>query len=120
MRFAIEAASEAGARVITGEALARLDRELPLQDDPAIAPLGLRDGVWVATVQPDLTVLQLVEPDGAPNRCRSVSSHFGVGVTWISCDTRRGVRWDWPPDIWSRRPGQDDVLVHTAAQAVRI
>jgi hypothetical protein len=31
VRFAIEAANEAGARAILGQALARLDRELPLQ-----------------------------------------------------------------------------------------
>ena len=25
-----------------------------------------------------------------------------------------GARWNWPPDIWSRRPGRDDVLSHPA------
>ncbi len=120
VRFAIAAASEAEARAITGQVLARLDRELPLQGDPAVAPLRLRDGIWVATLQPDLTVLSSVEPDNAENRCRYVASHFGVGVTWISREAHGGARWDWPPDIWSRQPGQDDVLLHPAVQAVMI
>jgi hypothetical protein len=120
VRFAVEAASEAEARTITGQVLARLDRELPLQGEPTIAPLRLRDGIWVATLKPDLTVLSSVEPDDAPNRCRYVSSHFGPGVTWISRDSEHGARWDWPPDIWTRQPGQDDVLLHPAVQAVMI
>ena len=120
VRFAIEAASEAEARAVVDRVLASLRRELPLQGDPAIAPPGFRDGIWVATLQPDLTVLPGIEPDDAPNRCRYVSNHFGAGLTWMSCDTRHGARWDWPPDIFSRQPGQDDVLLHPAVQAVRI
>lgn len=119
VRFALKAGSEAEARAILGQALARLDRELPLQGEPAITPLRLRDGIWVATLIPDLTVLASVEPDDAENRCRYVSSHFGVGVGWMSRDTERVARWDWPPDIWSRSP-EDDVLLHPAVQAVMI
>jgi hypothetical protein len=119
VRFAIGAASEAEARSILGRVLASLDRELPLQGEPTIAPLRLRDGIWVATLIPDLTVLASVEPDDAENRCRYVSSHFGVGVTWMSRDTEHAARWDWPPDIWSRSP-EDDVLLHPAVQAVMI
>jgi hypothetical protein len=117
--FAIEAASDAEARAILGQALASLDRELPLQGEPTIALLRLRDGIWVATLTPDLTVLASVEPDDAENRCRYVSSHFGVGVPWVSRDTKRAARWDWPPDIWSRTP-EDDVLLYPAVQAVMI
>lgn len=119
VRFAIEAASEAEARAILGQALTSLDRELPLQGEATIAPLRIRDGIWVATLMPELTVLASVEPDDAENRCRYVSSHFGVDVTWISRDTKGGARWDWPPDIWSRSP-EDDVLLHPAVQAVMI
>jgi hypothetical protein len=119
VRFAIGAASEAEAQAVIGQALAKLDR-LPLQREPTIAPMGLRDGIWAATLEPDLTVLSSVEPDDASNRCRYVTSHFGKGVTWTSRITRRGARWDWPPDIWSRSPGQDDVLLHPAVQAVMI
>jgi hypothetical protein len=120
VRFAIEAASEDQARAITGQALGRLDRELPRQGEPSIAPLRLRDGIWVATLMPNLTELLSVEPDDAENRCRHVSSHFPMGVTWVSRYTKSGARWDWPPDIWSRQPGQDDVLLHPAVQAVMI
>jgi hypothetical protein len=119
VRFAIGAASEAEARSILGRVLASLDRELPLQGEPTIAPLRLRDGIWVATLIPDLTVLASVEPDDAENRCRYVSSHFGVVVSWMSRDTEHAARWDWPPDIWSRSP-EDDVLLHPAVQAVMI
>lgn len=118
-RFAIGAAGEAEARSILGRALASLDRELPLQGEPTIAPLRLRDDIWVATLIPDLTVLASVEPDDARNRCRYVSSHFGVGVTWMSRNTEHAARWDWPPDIWSRSP-EDDILLHPAVQAVMI
>jgi hypothetical protein len=119
VRFAIEAPNEADARDILGRVLARLDRELPLQGEPMITPLRHRDGIWVATILPDLTVLASVEPDDATNRCRYVTSHFGVGVGWMSRDTERAARWDWPPDIWSRSP-EDDVLLHPAVQAVMI
>jgi len=71
VRFAIEATSEAEARAITGQVLARLDRELPLQGEPTIAPLRLRDGTWVATLKPDLTVLSSVEPDDARRMTRA-------------------------------------------------
>jgi hypothetical protein len=119
VRFAIEAASEADARSILGQVLASFDRELPVYGEPAITPLRRRDGMWVATLMPDLTVLESVEPDDARNRCRYVSSHFGVGVGWISRDTDRAARWDWPSDIWSRSP-EDDVLLHPAVRAVMI
>ena len=118
--LAIEAASEAGARAIIGQVLGSLDRELPLQGEPTVTPLRLRDGIWVATLRPDLTVLSSVEPDDAENRCRYVSSHFPVGVTWVSRYAEGAARWDWPPDIWSRQPGRDDVLLHPAVQAVMI
>ncbi|HWS93113.1 MAG TPA: hypothetical protein VN306_11675 [Mycobacterium sp.] len=73
----------------------------------------------MAMLIPDLTVLESVEPDDARNRCRYVSSHFGVGVCWMSRDTDRAARWDWPPDTWSRSP-EDDVLLHPAVRAVMI
>src|SRR5580692_11940119 len=119
VRFAIEAPGEAEARAILDRALASLDRELPLAGEPTIAPLRIRDSIWVATLIPDLTVLASVEPDDARNRCRYVPSHFGVGPSWMSRDTERAARWDWPPDIWSRSP-EDDVLLHPAVQAVVI
>jgi hypothetical protein len=97
VRFAIEAADQAEARAIVDRALTSLERELPLAGEPTIAPLRIRDGIWVATLVPDLTVLASVEPDDARNRCRYVSS----------------------PDIWSRSHA-DDTLLHPAVQAVMI
>jgi hypothetical protein len=118
-RFAIGAASLAGARAILGQALAGLDEKLPLQGEPTMAQLRSRDGIWVALLVPDLTGLVSIEPDDARTRCRYVAGHFGGGVTWMSRGGQEAARWDWPPDIWSRSPG-DDVLLHPAMQAVMI
>jgi hypothetical protein len=120
IRLAIEAPSAAGAQAITGETLARLGRELPLRGRPAIQPLGLRDRIWVATAKPDLTGLQEIEPDNAETRVRYVSSYFPPDVLWTVRGAGHQARWDWPPDIWSRRPGHDDVLLHPAVRAVMI
>ena len=62
VRFAIEAASEAEARAILGQVLASFDRELPVQGEPTITPLGRRDGIWVATLMPDLTCWSRLSP----------------------------------------------------------
>ncbi|HYB87671.1 MAG TPA: hypothetical protein VEC76_12510 [Streptosporangiaceae bacterium] len=120
MRLAVEAASAADAQAITGETLARLGRELPLRGRPAIQPLGLQDGIWVATAEPDLTGLAEIEPDRAETRVRYVSSHFPEDVLWTVRVTGHQAKWEWPPDIWSRRPGHDDVLLHPAVRAVSI
>jgi hypothetical protein len=100
LRLAIEAASEAEAQAITSQVLSR----------------GLRD----ATLRPDPAVLEGIKPDDATNCCRYVSHHFGPDGTWMSRDSQREARWDWPPDIWNRQPGTDDVLLHPAVQAVMI
>jgi hypothetical protein len=120
LRLAIEAGSAAEAQAITSQVLSRLRRELPLQGEPVITPLPARDGLRAATLRPDPAVLEGIEPDDANNCCRYVSHHFGPSGTWISRDSRQGARWDWPPDIWSRQPGTDDVLLHPAVQAVMI
>jgi len=119
-RFAIEAAGEPEARSILDQALAQTGRPLPLQAAPALTPLGLRDGIWIATLKPDLTPLSAIKPDDANNRCRYVSHHF-PGGTWLYRETTDGgARWDWPPDLWSRDPHHDDVLLHPAIHAVMI
>ena len=120
LRLAIEAASEAEARAITSLVLSRMRRELPLQGEPVITPLPARDGLWDATLRPDLAVLGGIKPDDATNWCRYVSHHFGPDPLWTSRASRREARWDWPPDIWTRQPGTDDVLLHPAVQAVMI
>jgi hypothetical protein len=120
VRLAVSAATEDEARAVTSQALARLDPGLIWRDEPEIAPLGIRDGVWVVTLQPDLASLVAIEPDDAPTRCSFVSGAFGAGVLWTSRVSPRSKRLDWPPDIWSRRAGRDDVLLHPAVQAVLI
>jgi len=69
LRFAIEAASQAEARVITGQTLASLDRELSLHGEPVIAPFRLRPGIWIATAE---LYVRPVEPDDPENHCRYV------------------------------------------------
>jgi hypothetical protein len=68
-------------------------RELALPGEPTTGSLRLRDGIWVATLMPDLTVLVPVEPDQAGNRCRFVFSPVGVDVTWMYRETNGGERW---------------------------
>jgi hypothetical protein len=119
LRLAIKAASEAEARAITSQVLSRMRRELPLQGEPVITPLPARDGLWDATLRPDPALLEGIKPDDATNCCRYVGHHFG-SYTWMSRDSQREARWDWPPDIWNRQPGTDDVLLHPAVQAIMI
>ena len=119
VRFAIEAASRAEARVIIGQTLASLDRELSLHGEPAIVPVRLRPRIWAATAELDV---RPVEPDDPENHCRYVAHHFGVGVTWTSCRfaITRTRRWHWRPGTRSSDPGGNGVLVHPALRAVRI
>jgi hypothetical protein len=102
VRFAIEAASQAEARVIIGQTLASLDRELSLHGEPVIAPFRLRPGIWVATAELDV---RQVEPDDPENHCRYVAHHFGAGVTWTSrFAITRTRRWHWRPGTRSEGP----------------
>jgi hypothetical protein len=115
--FAIQAANRADARVILDRVLDTLAEPMPLWTGPIIDP-GMLEGIWLGQLYPEPAAGYT--PDDAENRCRWVSHYFGPGPTWVSCDTRFGVRWDWPPDIFSRVPGDDDMLPHPAVQAVRI
>jgi hypothetical protein len=113
VRFAIEAASEVEARIILGQALARLKPDLPLRGEPVIHP-GYRrhpDNIWVAELVPDRTHLEDIDPDDAKTRCRWVQGHFPGEVSWsLPQNTEREAKAEWPPDIGQRRPGRDDVL----------
>jgi len=119
VRFAIKAASQAKARIIIGQTLASLDRELPMHGEPTITPFRLRPGIWAATAELDV---RPVEPNDPDNHCRYVAHHFGVGVTWTSCRfaITRTRRWRWRPGTRSRESGGNGVLVHPALRAVRI
>jgi len=123
VRLAVEAASEDEARAVLGQVLAGLDGELPLYRDPVIHPRWRRnpDEIWVAELAPDLTQLQVIDPDDAKTRCRFVQGYFPVGVSWIlPQNAEREARIEWPPDIWQRQHGKDDVLLHPAVRAVMI
>jgi|SRR5215469_2821368 len=119
---AVDAAGEQQARAVLAEALAALDQELAVRGDPVIRPRGRHaDGIWVARLQPDLTGLPEIDPDDAPTRCRYVTSRFPGGVTWAAPRaTKRDARYDWPPAIWHRQPGRDDMLLHPAVRAVMV
>jgi hypothetical protein len=123
VRFAIEAASEDEARSVLGQALAGLGPRISLRGEPVIRARYRRtpDNMWVADLEPDLTHLQEIDPDDAKTRCSFVVGHFPVGVTWAAPrNTWREAKREWPPDIWQRQPGHDEVLLHPAVRAVMI
>jgi hypothetical protein len=104
-------------------ALAGMARNLPLRGEPVVHPRHRRapDDVWVAELELDLAHLRVIDPDDAPTRCRFVDGHFPGSVSWsIRERTEREAIFEWPPDIWQRRPGQDDILLHPAVRAVMI
>jgi hypothetical protein len=123
VRFAIEAPSPDEAHTILHQALAALDEPLPLRGEPVIRPRHrrIRDGIWIAEVQPDLTRFHSIDPDDAKTRCRIVQGHFPMHVYWsLPTNTRTEAKCEWPPDIWQRQPGRDDTLLHPGVQAVMI
>ncbi len=124
MRFAIEAASEDEARAVLGRALAGLEPGLALRGEPGIRPRDRRvpdDNIWAADLEPDLTGLQGIDPDDAKTRCTYVIGHFPENVTWVAArNTWREATREWPPAIWARQPGRDDVLLHPAVRAVMV
>jgi hypothetical protein len=123
LRFAIEAASEDEARIILNRALTRLKPELPLRGEPVIHPRHRRnpDDIWVAELTPDLPQQADFDPDDAKTRCRWVQGHFPMDVYWsLPQNTPCEAKAEWPPDIWQRQPGRDDVLLYPKVQAVMI
>lgn len=130
--FAIEAASENEARAILGDALAGvvlsyvppgMSPRLPLHDEPVIRPRHRRiaDDIWIAELHPDLTYLLVIDPDDAKTRCSFAQGCFPSDVTWTApLNGERKAKREWPPDIWQRQPGRDDVLLHPAVRAVMI
>jgi hypothetical protein len=123
MRFAIEAASEDEARAVLSQALAGLNEGLPLRGEPVIHPRHRRhpDDIWIAEVEPDLTHLQVIDPDDAKTRCSFVVGYFPGRAIWsVPLNTERKAKREWPTDIWQRQPSRDDALLHPAVQAVMI
>lgn len=124
VRFAIEATSESEARSILDHGLTQLARELPLRGELTVHPRDRHnpDNIWVAEVQPDLTYLETIDPDDARTRCRLIETHFPtpLGASWRIQVFEHGAKFDWPPDIWDRQPGRDDVMLHPAFRAIMI
>ena len=123
--LAIKAASNVEADDVVGQALAGLEREMPLRGEPVLHPRDRHhpDDIWVAELGPDLSFYEAIDPDDAKTRCSLVLTYFpGEGVIWSHpVNTEREARCEWPTDIWNRRPGMDPgVLLHPAVQAVRI
>ena len=130
--FAIEADSESEARAILGQVLTGvvlryappgMPPGLPLSGEPVVAPRSQQpaDSIWIARLSPDLTHLRKIDPDDAKTRCSFVMGCFPVDAPWMApLSGERAARREWPPDIWNRRPGQDDVLLHPAVRAVMI
>ena len=114
--FAIDAGSEQEARAIAGAVLDEMGVTATILGDRT-GPVP--EGLWTVTADVDLGNVT-VEPDSAENRLSYLARNL-EGVTWVSKTTEdiRAVR-QWPPDIWGRQAGADDVLVHPAIRAVRI
>jgi hypothetical protein len=110
-RFAIEAEDEPGARAIADAVLdlMRVDATIGTRAG------SLPEGLWTVIADIDLSQVQ-VEPDDAMTRVHYMIRHLGE-VTWTSRERGRQATMSWPPDIWSRRPGADDVLGHPAVRA---
>ncbi len=120
--FAIDAADQDGACAVLGQALAGLDG-LRLLGEPAVRPRhrDAADRIWIAETRPDLTGLQEIDPDDAKTRCRFVTGFIPGDVTWaIPRRTEQEAAYEWPPGIWHRQHGDDDVLLHPAIRAVMI
>ncbi len=122
--LAIKAASKDDADALLAQALAELDREMPLRCEPVLHPRSRHpaEDIWVAQLEPDLTFFQGIDPDDAKTRCSLVLTYFpGMGVMWSHPgNTERQARCEWPTDIFNRRPGMPDVMLHPAVQAVKI
>jgi hypothetical protein len=114
--FAIDAGSEQEARAIAGAVLDQMGGTATILGDRT-GPVP--EGLWTVTADVDFGNVT-VEPDNAENRLSYLALNL-EGVTWVSKTTgdNRTVR-QWPPDVWGRQPGADDVLVHPAIRAVRI
>jgi hypothetical protein len=113
--FAIDAGSEPEARVIAARVLDEMDVEATISPERTG---NVPDGLWTVTAEIDMSGVQ-VEPDDAQNRVSYLIRNL-EGVTWESRARDHQALRQWPPDVWSRQPGNDDVLGHPAIRAARI
>jgi hypothetical protein len=117
VRFAMEAGSEQEARSIAAGVLDQMGVTATIGREVGPVP----EGLWTVTADVDLSDVQF-EPDDAQTRATyitSITGHLGE-VTWTGRAKDHQYRMQWPPDIWSRRPGADDMLGHPAIRAAVI
>jgi hypothetical protein len=116
--LAIKAASKDEADAALSKALAGVEREMPLRGEPVLRPCQRHhpdEDIWVAQLELDLTFFQAIEPDDAKTRCSLAQTYFpGKGVIWpVPVNTAREARFEWPTDIFNRRPGWTPVCCCT-------
>lgn len=122
VRIAIKATDEREAETILSDALTSLRKELPLQAVPLVHSRRPRspDDIWIAVLKPDLTHLQVIEPDDAPTHCSLVMNYFPLDAEWtVTENSALEARREWPPEIWVP-PLKGDVLLHPSVRAVMI
>jgi DNA-binding phage protein len=110
-RFAMEAEDEPEAMAIAEAVLEQM--KVAATIGPGTGPFP--DGLWTVTADVDLSGVE-VNPDDAMTRACYMIRQLGE-LTWTSREHGREATLSWPPDIWSRRPGADDVLGHPAIRA---
>ena len=118
--FAVEAGSEQEASAIARSVLDQMGG--PAAISGAMPGTGQESGpvperLWTVAADFDLSGMQ-VEPDDV-EAFSYLRGDLG-GATWTGRVKDRQRGWDWPPSIWARRPGADDVLGHPAIRAARI
>jgi hypothetical protein len=113
--FAMEAGSEQEARAIADGVLDQMGNTAAVRELQA-GPVP--EGLWTVNADIDLAGINF-EPDNAETRLSYLVGELGE-VTWTSRITERQGTFQWPPDVWSRQPGRDDVLGHPAIRAARI
>jgi len=113
--FAMEAGSEQEARAIADGVLEQMGNTAAVRELQA-GPVP--EGLWTVNADIDLAGINF-EPDDAETRLSYLVGELGE-VTWTSRITERQGTFQWPPDVWSRQPGRDDVLGHPAIRAARI
>lgn len=114
--FAIDAASEQEAKAIAGTVLGQMGISATIRDDRT-GPVP--EGLWTVTADADLSEMTF-EPDNAESRISYLTRNLEL-VKWVSgpAGDRRRV-WHWPPDVWNREPGKDDVMAHPAIRAAQV
>jgi hypothetical protein len=118
--FAVEAGSEHEASAIARGVLDQMGG--PTAISGAMPGTGQESGpiperLWTVAADFDLSGMQVEADD-----MEAFSDLRGDlrGAAWTGRVKDRQGGWDWPPSIWARRPGADDVLGHPAIRAARI